>query len=158
MRKLKEDLLILLKNDDFENHLSELRKYPEQKVINILLSFLYTTDDRLKENTISAIGDITARLEHENPEAVRVIIRRLMLNVTEESGGIGWGSPAAMGEIMARSQLMAEEFHHILISYAEPGGDNFLDDKDLQKDVLSGLKRLASSYPRYTETVIHLLI
>ena len=83
-------------------------------------------------------------------------MRRLMLSLTEESGGIGWGAPEAMGEIMAGNYQLAEEYHQILISYT-PGGGNELEFEDLQKDVIAGLRRLALKYPHLVEDVKHLL-
>jgi len=79
-----------------------------------------------------------------------------MLSLTEESGGIGWGAPEAMGEIMARSEKLAEEYHKILISYTL-GGGNELDFEDLQKDVIAGLKRLSQVHPELVKEVEHLL-
>ena len=83
-------------------------------------------------------------------------MRRLMLSVTEESGGIGWNTPEAMGEIMARSENLAHEYHKMLISYTE-GGGNELDFEGLQKSVIAGLKRLGKVRPELTKSVNHLL-
>jgi hypothetical protein len=79
-----------------------------------------------------------------------------MLSVTEESGGIGWNTPEAMGEIMARSEKLAHEYHKMLISYTE-GGGNELDFEGLQKSVIAGLKRLGKVRPELTKSVNHLL-
>jgi len=79
-----------------------------------------------------------------------------MLNLNDESGGIGWGAPEAMGEIMARSEKLAEEYYKILISYT-PDGGNYLDFEDLQKDVIAGLKRLSQVRPNLVKEVKHLL-
>ena len=73
-------------------------------------------------------------------------MRRLMWNLNDESGGIGWGSPEAMGEIMARSPRLAEEYSTILVSYIRPDG-NFLEHEILQRGVLWGLGRLAYARP-----------
>lgn len=59
-------------------------------------------------------------------------------------------------EIMARNYKLAQEYHQMLISYT-PGGGNELDFEELQKDVISGLKRLAEVYPHLVEEVKHLL-
>ena len=49
----------------------------------------------------SRLEDVVSRLADSDMEAARVIMRRLMWNLNDESGGIGWGSPEAMGEILA---------------------------------------------------------
>ncbi|MGD8307001.1 MAG: hypothetical protein PVF17_10125 [Ignavibacteria bacterium] len=157
MTGFKKDIKILLEKDNFQNYLDELHSYPPQKIINSLFKYLYSTDKKIKENAITGMGEVVSKLAVTEPESARNVIRRLMLSVTEESGSIGWGAPAAMGEIMARSKLLAEEFHNILISYALVDEDNYLDFNGLQKDVISGLKRLASAHPHLTDKVKHLL-
>jgi len=73
-------------------------------------------------------------------------MRRLIWNLNDESGGIGWGSPEAMGEIMAQSEQMAKEYHLILISYIRDDG-NYIEHEILQRGVLWGLSRLAHARP-----------
>jgi hypothetical protein len=70
-----------------------------------------------------------------------------MWHLNDESGGIGWGCPEAMGEIMARNEKLAEEFWCILISYAQPEG-NFLEHQILQRGLLWGIGRLAHARPQ----------
>jgi hypothetical protein len=70
-----------------------------------------------------------------------------MWQLNDESGGIGWGCPEAMGEIMARNENLAEEFWCILISYIRPDG-NFLEHEALQRGALWGVGRLAHARPR----------
>lgn len=156
MRNLKKEVLILLNQKDFENNLKDIHQFPPKKVVNSLFSFLVNTNPVIKRNAIKAMGEVVSQLAEKDIESARIIMRRLMLSLTEESGGIGWGSPEAMGEIMARSEKLAEEYHKILISYTE-GGGNFLDFKELQKGVISGLKRLAESNPNLVKEVEHLL-
>jgi hypothetical protein len=71
---------------------------------------------------------------------------RLMWNLNDESGGIGWGSPEAMGEITAVHGGLATEFANILISYIDPAG-NFLEHERLQRGSLWGVGRLAHARP-----------
>jgi hypothetical protein len=79
-------------------------------------------------------------------ESARVVMRRLMWNLNDESGGIGWGSPEAMGEITAGHGRLADEFAGILISYINPAG-NFLEHELLQRGSLWGVGRLAHARP-----------
>ncbi len=156
MRSIKKEVLNLLEQDDFEKNLGELHNFPSKKLVNALFSFLCSADNTIKNRTVKAFGEVVSQLAENNLESARNIMRRLMLSVTEESGGIGWGAPEAMGEIMARSKKLAEEYHKILISYT-PGGGNYLDFEDLQKDVIAGLKRLSRIRPDLVEEVDHLL-
>ena len=156
MKIIKKEVLKLLEQDDFEKNLKDIHQLPPMKVVNALLSFLVTTNQNIKKHTIIAMGKVVSRLAEEDIETARIVMRRLMLSVTEESGGIGWNTPEAMGEIMARSEQLANEYHKILISYTV-GGGNELDFEGLQKSVIAGLKRLAEVQPHMVQEVKHLL-
>jgi len=157
MRNFKKEVLNCLSQKDFEKNLKDIHQFPPKKVINALFSFLVNTNPIIKMNAVKAMGEVVSKLEEKDIESARIIMRRLMLSLTEESGGIGWGSPEAMGEIMARSKKLAEEYHKILISYSE-GEGNFLDFEELQKGVISGLKRLAEVHPGMVKEVKHRLM
>ena len=73
-------------------------------------------------------------------------MRRLMWNLNDESGGIGWGSPEAMGEILACHEALANEYVPILISYARKDG-NYLELEMLQRGLLWGVARLSQVRP-----------
>jgi hypothetical protein len=156
MKKLKKEVLELLEQNDFENNIQKIHKYDERKLVNTLFPFLYSTDKKIKEHAVTAMGEVVSKIAESDLEFARTIMRRLMLSLTEESGGIGWGAPEAMGEIMARSEKLAEEYHKILISYTL-GGGNELDFEDLQKDVIAGLRRLSLVRPTLVKEVEHLL-
>lgn len=141
-RHLKKKFLALLRNEEFEKSLEEICLIPVRRVVNPLFSFFYHTDELVKWRAITAMGVVVARLAHEDFESARIVIRRLMWNLNDESGGIGWGSPEAMGEIMARHDRLAKEYACILVSYINEAG-NFLEHEMLQRGVLWGLGRLA---------------
>ncbi|QTA91158.1 DVU0298 family protein [Desulfonema magnum] len=145
-RKLKKKILELLTQKNFERSLEEIRPFPARQVINPLFSFLYNSDEMIKWRAVTAMGMVVSRLAEQDTESARVIMRRLLWNLNDESGGIGWGSPEAMGEIMAQSKKLAEEYHCILISYIREDG-NFIEHEILQRGVLWGLGRLARVRP-----------
>jgi hypothetical protein len=141
-RQLKRKILELLNNDAFEESLETICLMPARQAVNPLFSLLYHKDELIKWRAVTAMGAVVARLAHEDLESSRVVMRRLMWNLNDESGGIGWGSPEAMGEIMARHEGMAKEYSSILVSYINETG-NFLEHEILQRGVLWGLGRLA---------------
>jgi hypothetical protein len=145
-RELKNKIFDLLSQKDFNKGLKEICRLPARQAINPLFSFLFSLDEHLKWRSITAFGEVAARLAECDLESARIIMRRLMWNLNDESGGIGWGSPEAMGEIMARSPRLAEEYSAILVSYIRPDG-NFLEHELLQRGVLWGLGRLAYARP-----------
>ena len=143
---LRSRVEVLLRIGDVRAHLPEWSRFPSRQVINPLLSFLYSGEDLVKWRAVSAIGVVMARMGEEDMEAAREIMRRLIWNLNDESGGIGWGSPEAMGEIMALHEKLAQEYAHLLVSYIKPDG-NPLEHALLERGVLWGLGRLAQERP-----------
>jgi len=145
-RALKKRVLELLKSADFDRSLKELYSWPARQMINPLFSFLYNLDEQIRWRAIIAMGAVVAKLADEDMESARVIMRRLMWNLNDESGGIGWGSPEAMGEILARNKNLSEEYSRILISYAREDG-NFQEHELMQRGVLWAIGRLSRVRP-----------
>ncbi len=155
-RQLKEKIRELLLQPDLESGLAQIGDMPARKAINPLFSFLCSLEELLKWRSVTAMGEVATKLAVADLESARVIMRRLMWHLNDESGGIGWGCPEAMGEIMARSEKLAEEFWCILISYIRPDG-NFFEHESLQRGVLWGVGRLAHARPRLLkDAVAHL--
>ncbi len=155
-RGLKQTIRNLLNAHAFEASLREFCMLPARQAINPLFSFLVHSDEKLRWRAITAMGAIVENLAREDMEGARVIMRRLMWSLNDESGGIGWGAPEAMAEIMARHEGMAREYSHMLISYMDYEG-NFLEYEGLQRGVLWGLVRLARVRPQMvSEAGVHL--
>ena len=145
-RALKQQILKLVDSGDLVTAEEGLEDVPPRKVINSLFSFLQNTDPKVKWTAVTLMGVFVNKIADENIEDARVIMRRLMWNLNDESGGIGWGSPEAMGEILARHKKLAEEYSHILLSYAREDG-NYLEHEVLQRGLLWGIGRLAQKRP-----------
>jgi hypothetical protein len=155
-RRLKQLVLELLQGDDFEKKMTAMSRFSARQAISPLFLFLCSLDAKIKWNAVISMGAVVSALAKEDLESARVVMRRLMWNLNDESGGIGWGCPEAMGEIMARSARLAEEYGCILISFIRPGG-NFLEHKDLQKGVLWAVGRLAHARPKLLTACVDLL-
>jgi hypothetical protein len=123
-----------------------LRRYPPGKLLKPLFSAICSAEEKVRWRAISAMGETVSRLADQDMEAARVVMRRLMWSLNDESGGIGWGSPEAMAEIMAGHAGLAEEYTHILVAYMREEGF-FLEYEPLQRGLLWGLARLARSRP-----------
>jgi hypothetical protein len=146
-RQRKRRVLDLLRHPDYAICIKQICRLPYRQVVNPLFSFLYSLDEQVKWRAVSAMGAVVCRLAEKDMEQARIIMRRLMWNLNDESGGIGWGSPEAMGEAMALNENLAEEYAAILVSYLDPDG-NYLEHEDLQKGALWGVGRLAHSRPQ----------
>lgn len=145
-RVIKRRLFDLLNADDFDQKLDELRGLPGRRAVNPLFSFLCHHDQKIKWRAVTAMGMVISNLAEKEMESARVIMRRLMWSLNDESGGIGWGAPEAMAEIIACHQGLAEEYTHILISYVW-GEGNFLEYEMLQRGALWGVGRVAETRP-----------
>ena len=145
-RQLKKIIEALLIEDAFLDNIHHIIELGERRVVNPLFSFLYHEKEILKWRSVTAMGIVVDHLAGHNPESARVIMRRFMWNLNDESGGIGWGSPEAMGEIMARNEVLATEYCRMLISYINQDG-NFLEHEMIQRGALWGFGRLAHARP-----------
>lgn len=145
-RDFKRKVIDLLKADDFAGVLETFRSYPARRVINPLFSCLCSTEPQIKWRAVTALGAVVANLAQDDMESARVVMRRMIWNLNDESGGIGWGVPETMGEVMARHEGLAREYVNILVSYIREDG-NFLEYEPLQQGVLWGLGRLAQTSP-----------
>lgn len=152
-RFLKQKVLEFLKSADFDFSLEELYSWPARQAINPLFSFLYNLDEQIRWRAVIAMGAVVAKLADEDMESARVIMRRLMWNLNDESGGIGWGSPEAMGEILACHEALSEEYNRILTSYAKEDG-NFQEHKLMQRGVLWGIGRLSQVRPEQVKDAV----
>ena len=155
-RELKKKILTLLKDEEFDKGLEKICQLPARQAVNPLFSFFYSTNELIKWRAITTMGAVVSRLAEQDMESARVVMRRLIWNLNDESGGIGWGSPEAMGEIMARHFRLAEEYAFLLVSYVNEQG-NYIEHPALQRGVLWGLGRLAHSLPRLVKHAVSFL-
>lgn len=152
-RALKREVLNIISSDNWEEKLDDLLELPAMQATNALIASLCDTDEEIKWRVITSIGITVSRLADDDVESARTIIRRLMWSLNSESGGIGWGAPEAMAEIMSVHSVLAKEFAQILVSYAVHEGDNFLELPALQRGVLWGLGRLSQTRPELMQDV-----
>ncbi len=148
-RRLKQEVESLLRSEHFANRRSEWLQFPPRRVINPLIAFLCSTDEVVKWRAVTAIGWVVAELADSDMESARTVMRRFIWSLNDESGGIAWGAPESMGQIMAFHAGLAQEYVHILISYIRPDG-NPLEYELLERGVLWGLGRLAEVHPDLT--------
>ena len=142
----KKEVFDLLKSPDFIKRLDFLKDAPLHKTLNHLFAALCSGDEEIKWHAVTAMGLLVSSLAANDPEGARNILRRMMWSLNEESGGIGWGIPEALGEILARDENLAREFAPMLVSYIHPG-DNFLEFEPLQRGALWAVGRVARTFP-----------
>ncbi len=156
MKEFKNRIYDILKDKEFADNIEAIHNLPAKKTVNALISFLYHPNQTVKENGIYAIGAVVSKIAEKNIEYARVIMRRLMWSLNDESGGIGWGAPLAMAEIMAQNDKLAEEYYKILTSYVLEDR-NPIGFKELRQEAILGLKRLNRVRPDLLSDAAHLL-
>ena len=155
-RQRKETILALIAREDLSlaELYAQLATYPAQDVINALFPALCRTEPHLRWRAVSCMGKSVARLADENLEAARVVMRRFLWSLNDESGGIGWGAPESMAEAMSQHEVLAQEYVHKLISYMREDGEelcqdgNYLEHPLLQRGLLWGVARLSAIRPQ----------
>ena len=112
----RKKLLNLLRARDIDAAAAELRQLRGRGFVNPLRSAL-CSDEEAKWPAVTLMGLLTAELAERDLESARVVMRTLAWNLTEESGGIAWGTPESMAEIMACHEILGNEYAPILVSY-----------------------------------------
>ena len=156
-RQLKKKMLQFLLAEDFNKGLDEIRRLPPRKAVGPLFSYLCSLDELVKWRAVTAMGKVISDLATSDLESARVVMRRFIWNLNDESGGIGWGCPESMADVMARNEKLAAEYGCILISYIQPDG-NYLEHEGLQRGVLWGVGRLTHSRPEFMQTAAAFLL
>ena len=149
VRTIKKNISKVLESSSDHRELLKLTQKSLLKLINALFSFLYHKNPVIKWNTVVAMGAAVSELADQDMEKTRNIVRRLMWNLNDESGGIGWGSVEAMGEILAVNEALALEYAPLLLSYGREDG-NYQEHELMQRGVLWGICRLCEAMPGIT--------
>lgn len=124
----------------------KLRVLPRNKVLKALFAGLCANEELLRWHAVSTMGLLVADMANEELESARVVIRRFMWGLNDESGGIGWGIPEAMAECLVCHEALAREYTHILVAFMRRDGF-FLEYEPLQRGLMWGLGRLAGVRP-----------
>ncbi len=119
---------------------------PLKSLVSPLRSLFMCSNELIRWRSISALGYVASCIARHSLEDVRIIMRQLMWTLNDESGGIGWGSPEAMAEIMVSVPLVRDEYISIILSYVTEDG-NFLEYPPLRNGALWGIMRLSVSAP-----------
>lgn len=156
-RQIKKEVKKILLLKTREEAFYRLKQIPDKMLAAPFFSYFYSMDDLIRFRSAAAMGDLTQRLAQKKIEDARIILRRLMWNLNDESGGIGWGSVEAMGEILSLNKTLAEEFESILFSYINPAG-NFLEHEMLQRGALWGVGSYLEIKKKLNNSVVQSLL
>ncbi len=111
---MKEKLRTLLVNEDYQAIVELAGR--QRRVLSFLTALTYDMDPLISWRAVEAIGLTAGRISDDDPEYVRVHLRRFQWLLNDESGGIGWRAPEAMGEIVRNRPKRFAAFVPIVIS------------------------------------------
>jgi HEAT repeat protein len=114
----------------------------DRGVVRALVSLLYDPDELLRWRAVSAFGHLAGA----HPELARPLVTRLYWSLNDESGGIGWMSAPALGEIGRRAPQLLSQCIRPLVRY--------LDEPFLLPGALWAIGRVAPAYPAETQEVV----
>ncbi|MBI9077540.1 MAG: HEAT repeat domain-containing protein [Desulfatibacillum sp.] len=146
IRALKKQVLGILSQDSLDHALAQILHISPRQVVNPLIGLLCHQEETIRWRAILSLGRLVSALADSNMESAREVMRRFMWQMNEESGGIGWGVPEAMGEVMANHPGLAKEYASILVSYVDED-QCFLEHDAFRRGALWGVGRLATVHP-----------
>lgn len=153
-RSIKNEVLALLKGQDLDAIIEAVGRYSPKDTVNVLFSAICREDPHVRWTAIICMGEAVARLAAQEMEEARIVMRRFLWSLNDESGGIGWGAPESMAEAMCRHAGLAEEYVHMLISYMREDGEdicqdgNYIEHPLLKRGLLWGVARMSGCRPR----------
>ncbi len=151
-RAVKKELLIALEQSGLKDLFRFLDNHPPHLLLNSLFIALCNPLEQVRWHAVCGFGRIVPVMADKDPESARIVMRRFLWSLNDESGGIGWGSPEAMAEIMFHSALLRREYLHMLVSYMHEDGvelyqdGNYLEHPLLQRGLLWGIGRLCQGH------------
>lgn len=114
----------------------------DRRLARALVSLLYDPDELIRWRTVSALGHLAGA----HPELAQPLVTRLYWSLNDESGGIGWMSAPALGEIGRRAPQLLSRCIRPLVRY--------LEEPFLLPGALWAIGRLAPAYPAETREVV----
>ena len=144
--------------EELRNWLAEGRFEPiadladsKKRVLSALNALTYDPDPLIAWRAVEAIGVVAARIASRDPEHVRGYIRRLLWLLSDESGGIGWRAPEAIGEIIRNQPTVFRDFAIALIGLLEMEPE---DAVRFRPGSLWAIGRVAQVAPEAVESAI----
>lgn len=114
----------------------------DRRAVRALVSLLYDPDELLRWRAVSALGHLAGA----HPDLAQPLVKRLYWSLNDESGGIGWMSAPALGEMGRRAPRLLSHCIRPLVRY--------LDEPFLLAGALWAIGRLAPAYPAETREVV----
>lgn len=128
-----------------DNKIDEIGRYyeDEPRVRRAVLSLLFDSKPEICLRAARAIGEISGIEARESTDVPRETIRKILWQMGEESGGLCWYGPEAIGEILVEAPELLGDFWRILVVYTE--------EEPFERGSFRALYRLADKYGKLGE-------
>ena len=139
----------MLVAEDFSS-IIEISRH-NRRTLSYLTALTYDSDPLVGWRAVEAMGLVAGLVAEDDPEFVRIHLRRLQWLLNDESGGIGWRAPEAMGEIIRSQPNLLAEFIPIIISLLD------MEEEDVirfRPGILWAIGRLAQIMPDAMEPAL----
>ena len=107
----------------------------EPRLLRTVLSLLYDADELIRWRAVTVIG----RLAAAEPDRVRPLVKRFIWWMNDESGGIGWSSAPALGEIGRQAPELLRDAARVVVFWRQ--------ERILLQGVMWAVGRLSLTYP-----------
>lgn len=150
--QLKKEVLSILAETHLNEIFEKISRYDSKRLVNPLFTALCHREEKVRWAAVLCFGQLVTTLAEQNMESARIVMRRFLWALNDESGGIGWGVPEAMAAVMCHSTALRKEYLHMLISYMREDGEelfqdgNYLELPMLQRGLLWGIGRLCQHH------------
>jgi hypothetical protein len=111
-----------------------------RRVLSLLTALTYDDDPSIADRAIEALGVAAGVISDADAEFVRGHLRRLFWLLNDESGGIGWRAPEAIGAIIRGRPERFAEFIPNLIWLLDMEAE---DAGRFRASILRGIHRVA---------------
>jgi hypothetical protein len=127
-----------------------------RKALSLIIRMAYDKETLVGWRAIKAVGRIANVLVKNEPEFLRIAVRKLLWSLSDESGGIGWAAPELLGEIVHSDP---EGFADIIPLIAEVYD---IEEQTFRPGVVYALARVAEVSPEiiasYQKIIIRSLV
>lgn len=137
----RAELKDLLSDQNWEGLRSWFRRV--RSPLRLLLPLLHDEDLLIQHRAVEALGLLAAQKAPTDLDYVRILIRRLLWTMNDESGNYVRMAPQAVGEILANARPLIAEFRSTLFT--------FIDEDSFQRGVHWACARIAEIEPAVLE-------
>jgi len=127
----------------------------EKRTLSLLSALLYHPDPLVSWRAAEGMGLAAQAVARRSPEYVRGHLRRLFWLVNDESGGIGWRAPEAIGEIIVCCPGLFDDFVSPLFFLLDMEAE---DAPRFRTGILYAIGRVGPRVPEVFSAVLPLIL